>query len=389
MNFKNCKIVPYSKSTRDFHLDHRIRLNNIANTITCGRGGANRSTSNFVKYIDENGTEKLRLMSVKETEGIMTWPKDWTKYGINPKGEKYLIPANARYKACGNGIVSRVAKIILEKLIPSDYKAEMFHTFSGVHGSTLSLDEERFHKVATAEFDPKTKIQHAANILRYHYPDLVNKGDMTKIKNEDVGFFNLMFTSPPCQTFSSSGKREGLRDTRGTLFHEVVRILDGHKECEYLFFENVSGLVTHDKGETFLTMLAYFSKVGFELDFEMCNAQHFGVPQARERIYLFGRRTLNDATSRVKVNCEISNPKSIESLPVIKRLKNKIRTKYPEINLGNFNIPLSSNDPMISWSTILDKKNDESLIVEDHCVKKVIQEGIYHKDRITLKTPKK
>ena len=398
MKFEKCRIVPYSKSTRSTHLDHRIRLDNIANTLSCGVGGSSQSTSNFVKDVDRNGEKILRLLTVKETERLMFWPDNWTKYGLDEKNLIYEIPKMARYKACGNGIVSAVPKAILEKLIPEDLKVDIFSTFSGVDGSTMLLDKKRFNKIGLAEFDPNQKNQHAANILKFHYTNTPNLGDITKIKSEEIKPFNLMFASSPCQSFSSAGKRSGFGDIRGTLFSEVVRILKDHNECNFLFFENVKGLLDHNNGDTFLTILEAFSSIGFDLDFEVCNSKHFGVPQARERVYLFGRRStisLEGESESININTEESNPKKIERLAIVERLKDRIRDNHLGIRLVNFNIPLSSKTKMKCMNSILEKgimSTDEILSVtpvnSNHNVYKVIRDGVVWDDRITLKTTK-
>ena len=193
-----------------------------------------------------------------------------------------------RYKICGNGIVSKVSRHIVTYFLPEgEYR--VFSTFSGADGSCLLLPE-RFKKIAFAEFDPKSKIQHPSAVLKYHHPEVPNLGDMTKIVSSEVPEFDVMFTSPPCQSFSISGKRLGFEDTRGTLFHEVARIIKDHPECKYLIFENVPGMLSHDKGNTFRVILETFSELGFSLDFDLFNAKDFGIPQNRSRLFLVGKR---------------------------------------------------------------------------------------------------
>lgn len=274
--------VAYSKSTRDTHIDVRGRINADANTISTGDGGANMSTQNFVC----NEEFKIRKLTPVECERLMGWPDNWTKYGKQENGAVYELSDSARYKACGNGIVSSVPKAILESLIPQG-EVKMVSTFSGVDGSTLSLPE-RFKKLAFCEFDPETKQQHAANVLRYRYPTVPNLGDITKVLPEQVPDHDLLFISAPCQTFSAAGKRAGLSDTKGTLFYETARILEA-KKPKYFLFENVKGLLSHDKGRTFEIMCEVYSSLGYEIDFEVVNAKYFGVPQNRERIFMFGR----------------------------------------------------------------------------------------------------
>lgn len=109
---KGKKIIAYSKSTRENHLDYRLREDGLVNTLTTGKGCAGQSTAN---YIYKNGY--LRFLNPNECEKLMTWPQDYTKYGINQKGEKIIISDNQRFKAIGNGIVSTIPQAIIEQLI--------------------------------------------------------------------------------------------------------------------------------------------------------------------------------------------------------------------------------------------------------------------------------
>lgn len=382
-----CKILPYSKSTRKNHIDHRIRLDNIANTLSCGEGGSSQSTCNFIKEEKTNGKVRLRTLTPTETEKLMGWPKNWTKFGIDASGKKYEIPEGARYRATGNGIVSTVPKTILEKLLKDEDQLKVMSTFSGVDGSTLLLDKKKFKKIGFAEFDPEKKKQHSSNILKYRYPKIRNFGDITKIDPTEIEPFDLMFASSPCQTFSSAGKRAGFSDTKGTLFEHVINLLESHKECKYLFFENVKGLVDHDNGNTFLTILRAFSKAGFEVDFEICNSKHFGIPQARERVYLFGRRL--DDNLQTKVNSELSNPKDVKTNLQVIRMKERIRTEFQnEINLKDFNIPLSNKSNTKPIEKLLDKDVSKEYYIKDHYVVDVLKDGIFIEDRIVMKTDK-
>ena len=103
------RLVGVSKSHREEHID--IRLNNgTANTLVTGWGCSGMSTSN---YILENGI--LRDLTVNECELLMTWEKNWTKWGII-NGEKIAIPERQRYKICGNGVVSAMIPPLLRNL---------------------------------------------------------------------------------------------------------------------------------------------------------------------------------------------------------------------------------------------------------------------------------
>jgi DNA (cytosine-5)-methyltransferase 1 len=103
------------------------------------------------------------------------------------------------------------------------------------------------------------------------------------------GKIDLLVGGSPCQSFSMVGKRKGLNDTRGTLFYEFARIVkESHPKV--FIFENVKGLINHDKGNTFETIKASFDEIGYSYHFQVLNAKDFGIPQHRERIFVVGFR---------------------------------------------------------------------------------------------------
>lgn len=233
--------------------------------------------------IQERENMRVRKLTPLECERLMSWPDNHTQYGIFD-GSYKPISDTQRYKACGNGIVSEVSKTVVHNFLPvGNYK--ILSTFSGVDGSCLKLDKERFEVVGFSEYD-----KYASAILAHQFPNIPNFGDITKIKEDKLPQFDIMFTSPPCQSFSIAGKRGGFDDIRGTLFNDVIRILKAHPECKYLIFENVPGLLSHDKGITFEVMVKCFSEIGFKLDFQLINSKDCGVPQNRNRLFMVGKR---------------------------------------------------------------------------------------------------
>ncbi|WP_099609077.1 DNA (cytosine-5-)-methyltransferase [Vibrio coralliilyticus] len=114
--------------------------------------------------------------------------------------------------------------------------------------------------------------------------------DITKVKN--LPDFDFLLAGFPCQAFSYAGKQHGFADeTRGTLFFDILRILKD-KKPKHLLLENVRGLTTHDKGNTFRVIKESLSEIGYSIDFALLNSSEFGVPQNRVRIYIVG--TLGD-----------------------------------------------------------------------------------------------
>lgn len=114
-----------------------------------------------------------------------------------------------------------------------------------------------------------------------------NYGDATKIKPRELPDFDLLVGGFPCQAFSIAGKRKGFEDTRGTLFFDIARILS-EKRPRHLVLENVKGLLSHDRGKTFQTILGVLSDIGYRVEWQILNSKDFGVPQNRERIFIVG-----------------------------------------------------------------------------------------------------
>ncbi len=108
------------------------------------------------------------------------------------------------------------------------------------------------------------------------------------------GSVDLFVGGAPCQAFSLRGKHGGFEDTRGTLFREFARIVI---ECQpkVFIFENVKGMLSHDKGKTWKTIKETFEKdCGYDVYFQVLNAKDYGVPQSRERIFCIGFKKETD-----------------------------------------------------------------------------------------------
>lgn len=136
--------------------------------------------------------------------------------------------------------------------------------------------------VFSSEWDKYAQKTYEANFNE------VPEGDITLIHEEDVPKFDILLAGFPCQPFSSIGKREGFKHkTQGTLFYDVARIIDHHKPKAFLL-ENVSGLLTHDDGRTFTTIISTLVELGYEVEYKILDASDYGVPQKRERIYIVG-----------------------------------------------------------------------------------------------------
>ena len=114
-----------------------------------------------------------------------------------------------------------------------------------------------------------------------------NYGDITKIKPATLPDFDLIVGGFPCQSFSIAGKRGGFNDTRGTLFFGIAKILRV-KRPRLLLLENVKGLLSHDGGRTFDTIIRTLDGLGYDIQWQVLNSKNFGVPQNRERVFIIG-----------------------------------------------------------------------------------------------------
>jgi DNA (cytosine-5)-methyltransferase 1 len=154
--------------------------------------------------------------------------------------------------------------------------------FAGIGGTRLAFEAVGGECVFSSEWDKDAQKTYAANFGETPH------GDITKIKASDIPNFDVLLAGFPCQPFSSIGQRQGFKHkTQGTLFYDVLRILEGKRPAAFLL-ENVVGLVNHDGGNTFAVILQSLNELGYSVHHEVLDAADYGVPQHRKRIYIVG-----------------------------------------------------------------------------------------------------
>ena len=161
--------------------------------------------------------------------------------------------------------------------------------FSGIGGFRLGLQRAGHIPVGWVEIDKFARQSYQA---MYDTTGEWTATDINKVTDEQWRKFNgtveLIAGGFPCQSFSIAGKREGfLNKTKGTLFFEVARAVKQIKP-RFVFLENVKGLLNHDKGNTFRTILNTFDELGYDVQWRVLNSKNFGVPQNRELVYIVG-----------------------------------------------------------------------------------------------------
>lgn len=149
-------------------------------------------------------------------------------------------------------------------------------------GNGWRTDTSIPHCIGFSEID-----KYAIATYQKHYPTHHNYGDITKINADELPDFDLLVGGFPCQAFSIAGKRKGFEDTRGTLFFEIARILKA-KQPRLFCLENVKGLLSHDNGNTFTTIISTLNELGYDLQWQVLNSKNHGVPQNRERVFIIG-----------------------------------------------------------------------------------------------------
>ena len=162
---------------------------------------------------------------------------------------------------------------------------KFFDMFAGIGGFRSGLEAiGGFECIGYCEIDKYAKQAYEA---MYDTGGELYFDDARKIVPEQLPEFDLITGGFPCQSFSIAGARKGFDDTRGTLFFEIARIV-AVKKPKYIFLENVPGLLNHDKGRTFETIIHTLDELGYDVCWQVLNSKNFGVPQSRNRVFIIG-----------------------------------------------------------------------------------------------------
>ncbi|WP_024469277.1 DNA cytosine methyltransferase [Treponema pedis] len=154
---------------------------------------------------------------------------------------------------------------------------------SGIEAVTVAWEPLGFKPVGFAEIEP-----FPCKLLKQKYPDVKNYGDITKYKEWDCGGkFDILVGGTPCQSFSIAGKRGGTDDIRGKLMYSYLDIVGEYKP-QWIIWENVPGVLSSGKGLDFASFLSGLEKCGYGWAYRVLDAQYFGVPQRRRRVFVIG-----------------------------------------------------------------------------------------------------
>ncbi len=242
--------------------------------------------------IDKN----MNKTELKELAGVSF--NVLARIGKNEAVSFNRIEKSARCAGCNVGDIMDI--ITDEPHTPEQKRFTSIELFAGAGGLALGVEKAGFYNLGLIEFDKS-----AADTLKCNRPgwrvindDIANISclDLKEYFGLESGDLDLLSGGAPCQSFSYAGKRLGLEDARGTLFFHYAKFLE-QLQPKIFLFENVKGLLTHDKGRTYRTITDIFENTGYKIQKKILNAWDYGVPQKRERLITIGIR--NDLSDKI------------------------------------------------------------------------------------------
>jgi DNA (cytosine-5)-methyltransferase 1 len=153
---------------------------------------------------------------------------------------------------------------------------------SGIEAATVAWHPLGCEPAFYSEIEP-----FPSAVLKHHYPRVPNLGDMTKFKEWPDATINVLVGGTPCQSFSVAGLRKGLDDPRGNLMLTYIAIANRYRP-KWVVWENVPGVLSSNGGRDFASLLRGLEECGYGVAYRVLDAQYFGVPQRRRRVFVVG-----------------------------------------------------------------------------------------------------
>lgn len=153
---------------------------------------------------------------------------------------------------------------------------------SGIEAISVAWEPLGFMPVGFAEIE-----KFPCELLKQKYPAVKNYGDITQYEKWNIGQFDILVGGTPCQSFSIAGKRGGTADERGALMYAYLGIVEAYRP-RWIVWENVPGVLSSNSGYDFTSFLAGLEECGYGWAYRVLDAQYFGVPQRRRRVFVVG-----------------------------------------------------------------------------------------------------
>ena len=204
--------------------------------------------------------------------------------------------------------------------------------FAGIGGFRLGMESAGHKCIGFCEID---KFARASYKAIHNTEGEIELHDITEVTEEEIrniGHVDVICGGFPCQAFSIAGARRGFEDTRGTLFFEIARFASILKP-QYLFLENVKGLLNHDKGDTFEVILSALDELGYDVEWQVLNSKNFGVPQNRERVFIIGHFRGERTRNVFPIG---RNTEQVDELPRENITTNTLTARYTAVGNGSY-----------------------------------------------------
>lgn len=195
--------------------------------------------------------------------------------------------------------------------------------FCGIGGFRVALEKQGLECVFSCDIDE--------NVQRAYEKNFGERpaGDITEINEKEIPSHDVLCAGFPCQSFSISGKQKGIRDNRGRLFYEIVRVARYHQPYVMLL-ENVKNILSVDNGTVIKTIRSKLDEIGYHMHLSILNSSYFGVPQSRERVYFVCLR--KDAISSEDFVLKYKEPKPNNKPVYLENILEKDIEKHLFIN---------------------------------------------------------
>ena len=184
-------------------------------------------------------------------------------------------------------VFSQTHNNIGSRIFLKNKRMKFLDLFAGIGGFRFGMESAGHECVGFCEIDKYARASYKAI---HNTEGEIELHDITTVSDESIrgfGSVDIICGGFPCQAFSIAGNRRGFEDTRGTLFFEICRFASILRP-KYLFLENVRGLLNHDGGATFETIIRTLDGLGYDVEWQVLNSKNFGVPQNRERVFIIG-----------------------------------------------------------------------------------------------------
>lgn len=229
----------------------------------------------------------------------------------------FVCSAPAKRFQIGCRTASNVIPLYIQKSLLTTVEL-----FSGIGGFRLAAD-----RISLKTLWANDVSADACHVYRSCFGSSELVEDRLQAVKSSVPLHDILTAGFPCQPFSSAGKKSGVRDPRGTLFHEIVDIIAARQPSLFVL-ENVKRLLTMERGEHFATILAALTRVGYSVEWRVINAMNLGLPQNRQRIFLSGVRCREGREPSLR----LCTQEETEKIPDRLREKLASRNRWSEIH---------------------------------------------------------